>query len=135
MAIVMSWGSVDSSRRRLMRRLREFAGRRRPLRRGAHSNFSVSEAVARGISGSRHCRTGELGAQRGQYVPATGHGTRFRARNLFHGVDQHRQPSALVASRLPCPELLTHRLSLKPCLPLNPSPLPIRKPESRSRIP
>jgi hypothetical protein len=45
-------------------------------------------------------------------MPIAGHRTRFRARNLFHGVNQHRQPGALVAFRSPCPELLTHRLSL-----------------------
>jgi hypothetical protein len=52
-----------------------------------------------------------LRAQGSQYVPVAGHGTRFRARNLFHGVDQHRQPGALVGFRSPRPELLTHRLS------------------------
>jgi hypothetical protein len=57
------------------------------------------------------CRTGKLRAHGGKDLSIAGHGTPFRARNLFHGVDQRRQPQALAACRSPSLELLTHCLS------------------------
>jgi hypothetical protein len=54
---------------------------------------------------------GKLGPQRGKQLIVAGHGTQFRARNIFHCVDQHRQPQALAACRSPSMNLLTHRLS------------------------
>ena len=74
---------------------------------------SVPQAVSRGIRRTNQRRTGELGAHRSKQLIVAGHGTQFRARNLFHRVDQHRQPQALAACRSPSLDLLTHRLSFR----------------------
>jgi len=54
---------------------------------------------------------GELGSHRSKQLIIAWDGTPFRARDLFHRVDQHRQPQALAACRSPSLDLLTHRLS------------------------
>ena len=43
-------------------------------------------------SGYGRCRTGQLRLQRRPAPTVAGHRAQFRAGNLFHGVDQHRQP-------------------------------------------
>ena len=93
------------------------------------TGLSVPQAVGRGVRNAKRRRTGKLRTQGGKQLPVARHGTPFRARNLFGGVDQQRQPQALAACRSPSPELLTHRLSF-----FCPSQSATRKPPSRSRF-
>ena len=60
--------------------------------RRANGNINlVSEAERSGAMDIGRAR--EMRADRGQDEWIAGRGTRFRARNLFHGIDQERQPA------------------------------------------
>jgi cyclopropane fatty-acyl-phospholipid synthase-like methyltransferase len=86
----------------------------------------VSQAETRTEMGVGRYRPGQLRAQRNQHRRIAGHAALFRTSNLFHGVDQHRQPPSFATGRAPrrrsprfrSPrlKLLAHCLSLpKPC--------------------
>jgi hypothetical protein len=75
------------------------------------TGLSVPEAVRRGVGNRQARRAGQLRTHGGNHLPVARLGTPFRARDLFCGVNQQRQPQALAACRSPLPELLIHRLS------------------------
>lgn len=76
------------------------------------ANSLVSQAVSGAVKGEGRCRTGKLRINSVEHERIAGYCAEFWSRNLFHGVDQHRQPKLFVALRSPSPELLAHRLSL-----------------------
>ena len=56
-------------------------------------------------------QVGKLRMQGCKQLAVAGQSADFRARHLFKGVDEQRQPCALFASRSPRVKCLTHRIS------------------------
>lgn len=82
--------------------------------------------------GVRRRRTRKLRAHRSQHPTIAGLTAQFRARNLFHGIDQRRQPSLLAVCRSPSLKLLLAHWLFPAPVP-SPSRLPILPSPTRSR--